>query len=745
MSSSEPTSNEVPSERTPEVGGEIVESAVRSSTDSGVLTKPPPHPRSKKRKVHSTNVGANPGATPTNPSPSTVETDEEDSKDEANEGNRKPSRPRSWTWEHFTRDPKSNPSHPRAKCNWCGASYACDSHRNGTTNMRYHLLNQCKKFPRESGDPSQTILTFQQKKEGEGVFTAVTFDAEMCRNALARMIIVDELPFKFVEGEGFRFYMSIVQPRFPLPGRITVAKDCWNLYISEKNRLKTVFKQPNQSICLTTDCWTSVQNLNYMCLTAHYIDHDWKLQKRIINFCLIKNHKGETIGRKIERCLLGWGISRVFTITVDNASSNDTAISYLRTRMEDWNLHPMKGEHLHVRCCAHILNLVVNDGLKEMHESISKIRNAIRYVRASPSRMNRFKNFIKEARIQDKCTVQLDVPTRWNSTYTMLESGLKFQKAFKRLGERDTEYALMQGGIPRNIDWDNAKHFMEFLKIFHDVTKSVSGSLLVTSSQYFHEFCKILRVFKASCGSRDPLLGSMAERMKLKYDKYWGNIKNINMMIFVAVILDPRYKLKFVNFSFEKLYDKDDADFLGAKVKETFSKMFECYMNANNGGRSFTSTTMDGASDVGVPDGDMAGDFFKEVHFHEIINKNEVDLYLMDGLEKPGDQNTFDILNWWKVNSSKYPILSQIARDVLAMPVSTVASESAFSTGGRVLNNYRSSLTPKTVEALICTQNWLRASPMTTDFEELIEEFEKLELEIAPTGEDEDESGVDSD
>ncbi|XP_057756612.1 zinc finger BED domain-containing protein RICESLEEPER 2-like [Arachis stenosperma] len=280
----------------------------------------------------------------------------------------------------------------------------------------------------------------------------------------------------------------------------------------------------------------------------------------------------------------------------------------------------------------------------------------------------------------------------------MLESGLKFQKAFKRLGERDKEYALMQGGIPRNIDWDNAKHFMKFLKIFHDVTKSVSGSLLVTSSQYFHEFCNILRMFKASCGSRDPLLGSMAERMKFKYDKYWGNVKNINMMIFVAVVLDPRYKFKFVNFCFEKLYDKDDADFLGAKVKETFSNMFKCYVSANNGGRSFTSATMDGASDVGVPDGDMAGDFFKEVHFHEIINKNEVDLYLMDGLEKPRDQNTFDILNWWK-----------------------------------------------TVEASICTQNWLRASPMTTDFEELIEEFEKLELKIAPTGEDEDESGVDSD
>ena len=67
-----------------------------------------------------------------------------------------------------------------------------------------------------------------------------------------------------------------------------------------------------------------------------------------------------------------------------------------------------------------------------MHESISKIRNAIRFVCASPSRMDRFKNVIKEARIQEKCTMQLDVPIRWNYIYIILESALKFQKAFKR-------------------------------------------------------------------------------------------------------------------------------------------------------------------------------------------------------------------------------------------------------------------------------------------------------------------------
>ena len=67
------------------------------------------------------------------------------------------------------------------------------------------------------------------------------------------------------------------------------------------------------------------------------------------------------------------------------------------------------------------------------------------------------------------------------------------------------------------------------------------------------------------------------------------------------------------------------------------------------------------------------------------------------------------------MNCSKYKILSRIAKDIFAIPVSTVASESAFSTGGRVLNPFRSSLSPKMVEILICLQNWLRTSNICFD------------------------------
>jgi len=65
----------------------------------------------------------------------------------------------------------------------------------------------------------------------------------------------------------------------------------------------------------------------------------------------------------------------------------------------------------------------------------------------------------------------------------------------------------------------------------------------------------------------------------------------------------------------------------------------------------------------------------------------------------------FDLLAWWKANITKYLILSKLAKDILAIPVSTVSSEQALSTGGRVIDSFRSSLTPKTVEALICAQN----------------------------------------
>ena len=65
----------------------------------------------------------------------------------------------------------------------------------------------------------------------------------------------------------------------------------------------------------------------------------------------------------------------------------------------------------------------------------------------------------------------------------------------------------------------------------------------------------------------------------------------------------------------------------------------------------------------------------------------------------------FDILAWWKSNDLKYPTLQRIAKDILAIPITTIASKSTFSTSGRLLSPHRSRLHLKTIETMMCAQN----------------------------------------
>lgn len=654
---------------------------------------------------------------------------------------------RSWVWEHFEEFTKD--SDKRAKCHYCKIDVCGDS-KSGTTVMKNHL-DRCKEYP-PNIDKKQRLLSLQSDQiegnledsvgdnmvgEKRGKLEFWKFKQEESRKAFAKMIIMDEMPFRSCEREGFRHFMSVAQPNFIFPSRFTVARDCYRLYIDEKRKLKSFFSKCSSRICLTTDTWSSCQNLTYMCLTAHFIDETWKLHKRILNFCLISGHSGEAIGKGVEKCLLEWGITRVLTVTVDNASSNDVGVQYIRRRLQRWKDGAvLDGKFVHMRCAAHILNLTVREGLKENDCSISRIRNAVRFVRSSPARLQKFRSCVKQEQIESKRQLCLDVETRWNSTYLMLEYACIYRRAFDLLetsdGGKFKAELSKSYGVPTDDDWDRVMSLLPFLKMFYDATVRLSGSLYATSNVYLQELVTVDKMIKRKCESSDLGERLMANGMKRKHDKYWENVDNINLMLYIAVVLDPRRKMQYVKWAVDDQYDFEKSSELLNKITTTLTSLYEYYASQQTQSVSSPSNVVDMTTndlDTFEDWHDMAEfEFERDVRGQNIHEKqSDLDKYLMDEREPHTIGKSFDALAWWKIRGERYPIVALIARDVLAIPVSTVSSESAFSTGGRVLDPFRSSLSPSMAEALVCTQDWLRSTRNPLIVEENIEDIEKIE------------------
>lgn len=293
--------------------------------------------------------------------------------------------------------------------------------------------------------------------------------------------------------------------------------------------------------------------------------------------------------------------------------------------------------------------------------------------------------------------------------------------------------------LATSADWNVVEMYCNVLKVFYTVTERFSGSLYVTCNTFFKEIMTIRNAITSLENSADYRLVKMAEYMKKKYDKYWGGhgkIK-INNFLLYAHVLDPRYKLVYMRWSLNKHFDKAIVETKIVELKDGMMKLYNWYEKRSielgeipNVSDFYTNKEKNTKEPMDLSE---AMDSEYERHMQEessLVSKSELERYWLEACE---DSKIFgdkcDVLFWWKSNSLKYPILSRMARDVLAIPVSTVASESAFSTGGRILDPYRTSLSPKVAEALICTQNWLR-SPAEISLRDAMDEVEKLESGI---------------
>jgi len=158
-------------------------------------------------------------------------------------------------------------------------------------------------------------------------------------------------------------------------------------------KLKDELHNITSRICLTSYLWTSCTSKGYISLTTYQVDLNWKLRTKILNFCHFPPpHTGFELSKKINECLHDWEIEkRIFSITLDNISSNDVLVKTLKHQLVLNNSLICSRGFFHVCCSGHFLNLIVQEGLKVLGDALNQIRESIKYVRGSEIRMIKFK------------------------------------------------------------------------------------------------------------------------------------------------------------------------------------------------------------------------------------------------------------------------------------------------------------------------------------------------------------------
>ena len=348
-----------------------------------------------------------------------------------------------------------------AKCTHCNSVLRHDN-ETGTSSLIRHMKNtKCKKHLNNGSQQ-----TLQLSASG---LTAYKFSQEKSRQDMNEMIIRHAYSFRMVGHEGFLKFIDNLQPKYKVICEKTVHDDCVNIVEKLKVKARTIIEEAPGRLSYTTDLWTSIQTLGYMVVTCHFIDRSWKLQKLVISFKLVPTpHTGVAISETLLKCFDDWNVtSRTLAITMDNATSNDAAITNLKHKLDEKNMLVAEGSLLHQRCCAHILNLIVNDGLKMVKNNVSKIRECTKWIHSSQSRLQNFEDAIVGC-CPELATSQrpaLDVPTRWNSVYLMLISTIPYKRVFERLALRDINFEQI---MPSEEEWKRAKSISNFLKPFYE-------------------------------------------------------------------------------------------------------------------------------------------------------------------------------------------------------------------------------------------------------------------------------------
>ncbi|KAK8559208.1 hypothetical protein V6N13_098795 [Hibiscus sabdariffa] len=309
---------------------------------------------------------------------------------------KKPKRLTSVVWNHFEKVRKADICY--AVCVHCNKKLSGSSN-SGTTHLRNHLMWCLKRF---SYDVSQLLYAKKRKKDNtlsianisydegqrkedfikppivkyepdqrkEEVFNLQSswFDQERSRLDLARMIILHGYPLAIVDHVGFNVFVRNLQPLFDVAPNNAIEVSCMEIYGKEGQNIHDMLSKLRGSVSLAVEMWSSLENSDHVCMMAHYVGNDWKLQKKILNFVTLdSSHTDDLLSEVIIKCLMDWDIeSKLFAVTFDDFSATDAIILRIKEQISENKSRLINDQVLDVRSAAHVINSVVQDAMEAL-------------------------------------------------------------------------------------------------------------------------------------------------------------------------------------------------------------------------------------------------------------------------------------------------------------------------------------------------------------------------------------------
>ncbi|KAL7093470.1 hypothetical protein ACP275_11G042600 [Erythranthe tilingii] len=631
---------------------------------------------------------------------------------------------KSIVWEHFTIETVGAGCR-RACCKQCKQSfaYSTGSKVAGTSHLKRHIAKgtcpvvlrnqeknqQLANSPYSAPSKLSIFSETPKRRYRTASVPLVSFDADRCRREISRMIIMHDYPLHMVEHPGFLAFVQNLQPRFDMVSFNTVQGDIVATYLREKQSILRVVEGMPGRICLTLDLWSSSQSTGYMFVSGQFIDSDWKMHRKLLNVIRQPYPESDTaFSHSVSACLSDWGMDgKLISVTI-NQPLSEASVDNLRALLSVKNPLLLDGQLLVGGCLARSLSTIVQDGLAFAQGVVKKVRDSVKYVKTSESLEEKFNEIKQTHQVPSSKKLEIDDQTRWNTTYEMLSSALELKKVFTKLGESDPDYK----DPPSEEDWSQIQTLCQTLKQLFDIANILTVPPTTKTIAVFHEVWKVqLDLARSANNKENQFLSGMTKSMYENFDKYW---KSTCYILAIAVVMDPRFKMKLVEFTFVKIYGEERAASFIKIVDEGIHELFHEYlsfpMHSTHGsygedenGQSVKIEDSEGMDSNGLGLSDFDAYIMETT---SQLSKTELDQYLEESLLPR--VHDFDVVGWWKLNRIKYPTLSKMARDVLSVPVCTVPGNMVFDTVRREMDSYRSSLRSETVEALICAKDWLQ-------------------------------------